>query len=321
MQIIGPDGHIEGTQPAALALGYFDGVHIGHAAVIRAALAAPGPTVVVTFRETAAAALKGGARSLMSDSLREQVLAGMGVDAVVYLDFPSVRDMGPEDFVRDIVAGRLRAGFVSCGFNYSFGRGGTAGPEDMARLCARCGVRTATVSPVCLSGKAVSSTYIRRLVEQGEMEQAAAMLGRPFALRFAVVHGRELGRRLGMPTINQPLPGTHVVPRFGVYAAAVPVNGHVYAAVTDVGCKPTVGSDRVQAETYLLGYSGDLYGREVTVELLHFLRPEKRFGSVEALGRQMRQDARQAARYGRKSRRRVTSPAGRVDSDSGATIP
>ena len=152
MQIIGPDGHIEGTQPAALALGYFDGVHIGHAAVIRAALAAPGPTVVVTFRETAAAALKGGARSLMSDSLREQVLAGMGVDAVVYLDFPSVRDMGPEDFVRDIVAGRLRAGFVSCGFNYSFGRGGTAGPEDMARLCARCGVRTSPVSPVCLSG-------------------------------------------------------------------------------------------------------------------------------------------------------------------------
>lgn len=301
MRIIGPEGRFGGTEPAALALGYFDGVHIGHAAVVRAALAEPGPTVVVTFRETAAAMLKKGARSLMSDSLREQVLAEMGVDAVAYLDFSSVRDLEPEEFVKKILVGRFHAGYVSCGFNYSFGRGGAAGPADMARLCAAHGVRAGTVPPVCLRGEAVSSTHIRRLVEEGRVEQARVLLGRPFALRFPVVHGRELGRRLGMPTINQPLPATHVVPRFGVYAAAAWVDGRRLPAVADIGDKPTVGSDRIQAETYILGFGGDLYGREVTVELLRFQRAEVKFDSVEELARQMRRDAREAELYARRN--------------------
>lgn len=314
MQIIGPEGHFNRTEPAALALGYFDGVHIGHAAVIRAALAELGPTVVVTFRETAAAVLKGGARSLMSDSLREQVLAAMGVDAIAYLDFPSVRDLGPEAFVRKILVGRFGAGFVSCGFNYTFGRGGVAGPEDMARLCAAHGVRVRTVPPVCLpDGEAVSSTHIRRLVEEGRVEAAQALLGRPFTLRFPVVHGRELGRKLGVPTINQPLPATHVVPRLGVYVAAVWVDGRRLPAVADIGDKPTVGSDRVQAETHILGFEGDLYGREVSVELLRFQRDEIRFDSVEELARQMHRDIQEAGRYVQENRP-VRESAGSAES-------
>lgn len=315
MEILGPDGHMGGAEPAALALGYFDGVHIGHTAVIRAALAAPGPTVVVTFRAAAVTALKGnGARALMSDSLREQVLESMGVDAVAYLDFGAVRNLTPGDFVQDILVGRLHAGFVSCGFNYSFGRGGSGGPADMAGLCARHGVRTATIAPVCLEGETVSSTRIRSLVERGEMEHAAAMLGRPFALRLPVAHGRKLGRELGMPTINQPLPDCAVVPRFGVYAAAVRLDGREYLAVADVGCKPTVGSDYILAETYILDYEGDLYGREVTVELLHFMRPEEKYDDLETLRRQMQADAEAAARYGRENRAELISPAESVES-------
>lgn len=296
MKILYPGDHFRPDQPTALALGCFDGVHIGHAAVIRAAMETGKPSAVVTFRQPPSTVLKGdGAQTLMTDALREKVLDGMGLDALIYLDFPDVRDLSPEAFIRGVLVEKFHAAFVFCGFNYRFGKGACAGPQELMDLCARLGIRGVCIDPVCVGGRPVSSTRIRALIAHGEMEQAAEMLGRPFSLSLPVVHGHMLGRRLGSPTINQRIPGGHIVPRFGVYASAAAVDGRIWPAVTNVGIHPTVSPDGILVETHILGYSGDLYGREIPVEFIRFLRPERKFEDTAQLKAQIRQDAAQAS--------------------------
>jgi len=149
--------------------------------------------------------------------------------------------------------------------------------------------------PVLQEEQPVSSSRIRVAMMEGEMEQAAKLLGRPFTIDFPVVHGRRLGRMLGTPTINQPFPPDFVLPKFGVYASFAEVDGKRLHAVTNVGIKPTVGSEVPLAETYLADFSGNLYGRRVPVSLLHFLRPEQKFDSLDALKNQILTDAGRSA--------------------------
>jgi riboflavin kinase/FMN adenylyltransferase len=144
-------------------------------------------------------------------------------------------------------------------------------------------------------GGAVSSSRVRALLREGAVEAANALLGRRFAIDFEVVHGRRIGRTLGTPTINQPLPDGFIEPRFGVYATATRLGGEVYSSVTNVGVKPTFGSDRALAETYIHGFSGDLYGQKPLVEFIGFIRPERRFESPEALRAQIMEDNERAA--------------------------
>ena len=296
MKILLPDEPFQPDRPTALALGCFDGVHIGHAAVIRAAIETGQMSAVVTFRQPPAALLKSdGAQTLMTDALREKVLDEMGLDALIYLDFPSVRNLSPEAFIRDILMEKFRAAAVFCGFNYRFGKGAAAGPQELMEICARLGIRGVRIDPVCVGGRPVSSTRIRALVTQGKMEQVAQMLGRPFSLCLPVIHGHMLGRRLGAPTINQRIPAGHIVPRFGVYASAVEAGGQKWPAVTNVGVRPTVSPDGILVESYILGYDGDLYGQEIPVEFIRFLRPERKFENTVQLKAQIRQDAQQAA--------------------------
>jgi riboflavin kinase/FMN adenylyltransferase len=170
------------------------------------------------------------------------------------------------------------------------GCGGSGGSAELRALCEPLGIRVTVVPPLMEQDRPISSTRIRQLVADGAMEQAAQLLGRPYAIDFAVVHGRALGRTLGLPTINQPFPENFVLPRFGVYASAVQLDGRLYHAVTNVGVKPTVGASGPLAETYIVGYSGDLYDQHVTVQLRAFLRPEEKFPSIEALKQQIERD-------------------------------
>lgn len=296
MKILLPGDTFHPDRPTALALGCFDGVHIGHAAVIRAAMETGRPSAVVTFRQPPAAVLKSGStQTLMTDSLREKILDEMGLDALIYLDFPSVRDLSPEAFVRDMLVEKFRAACVFCGFNYRFGKGAAAGPQELMDIGTRLGIRGICIDPVCIGGQPVSSTRIRALITQGKMEQASRMLGRSFSLCLPVIHGHMLGRRLGSPTINQRIPTGHIVPRFGVYASAAEVGGQKWPAVTNVGIRPTVSPDGILVETHILGYTGDLYGQEIPVEFIRFLRPERKFENTAQLKAQIRQDAQQAA--------------------------
>ncbi len=282
-------------RPTAVALGSFDGVHIGHMDVLRQAVNCRTEglrTAVFTLSGLIGTAKSG--KQLISDARQEELFQSLGFDFLYRIDFTSVRDMCPEEFVREILHEKLRAQVVCCGFNYHFGHKGVGDSTLLTRLCAAYGIRVVVVPPRSCDGDTVSSTRIRTLLTQGDMAAVRRLLGRPYTIAFPVVHGRKLGRTIGLPTINQPIPAEFVLPRFGVYASSTVIDGRSYHAVTNVGVKPTVGSDGPLAETWIIGFAGDLYGRTVPVELVTFLRPEQRFASVEELRRQILRDGAEA---------------------------
>ena len=280
-----------------VALGFFDGVHAGHRAVIDACCADKGgdTAVVLTFRESPAAALGQAVPPALTDNARKaELLEAAGADAVIFADFPTLRDMSAGGFVRLILRDKLRATAVFCGYNYRFGRRGEGGVDALKSLCAAEGIAATAVEPVYVGGEAVSSTRIRELLTEGCAEQAARMLGCPYALSGAIAGGNRIGTALGYPTVNIPIEEALCVPRRGVYASRVTVDGRTYPGATNIGVHPTVGSSAAPlCETFLLGYDGgELYGKYAVCELLSFIRPEKKFASPEELRRQVEEDVR-----------------------------
>ncbi len=280
----------------AVALGYFDGMHLGHRAVVGGAVQVQGalPCVcTMTFDQNAP--VRKRAPQLSTPSGKQRRCAALGTALYVDLPFSLLADLSPRAFVQRLLLERLGARSVFCGFNYTFGKGGKAKAEDLAALCAEYGVACHIVPPVELDGQPVSSTAIRSLLQQGRPEQAARLLGAPFSFDFAVIPGRQLGRTLDFPTINQRMPEGFVRPRFGVYYSQTRLDGIWMPSVTNIGVKPTVGSDAVLAETNILGCDRDLYGQNMEVALLEFLRPERKFASVEELKEQIGRDVAQCA--------------------------
>ena len=268
----------------AAALGSFDGLHLGHRQVIGNTLSAPGlRPAVITFQQNPLVSLqKKSVPLLTTNEQKLALLEEMGVEVVYLLPFEQIRNMEPEDFVEALYrVCRVRA--LSCGFNFRFGKNGRGDAGLLKELCQEKGISLSVTPPVSVAGETVSSTRIRACLEQGDVQQAGQLLGRPFGYDFEVTHGRQLGRTWGTPTINQPFPQGYVLPRFGVYASLVEVEGQKYYGVTNIGVKPTVGSDCALSETWIPEFSGDLYGKKVPVELLDFIRPERKFDSLDQL--------------------------------------
>ena len=285
----------------ALALGFFDGVHRGHWAVIDAAVncaAAEGllPCVFTFTTGSSTPQGKTGYTWLTTRQEKERLLRSRGIELVVAPDFEEIRGLTPQQFVADVLVGQLRARVLSCGEDFHFGKNAAAGAQQLIEICRPLGVRVQVVSAVSDQGVIVSSTVIRRLIAQGDVAQAARLLGRPFGFAQEVVAGKRLGRKLGFPTTNQRLPEGMTLPAPGVYATRTWVEGKALPSVTSIGPQPTVGGQEPLAETYIMGYSGDLYGQEIKVELIERLRPVVRFDTVEQLRQQVMQDAEDAAR-------------------------
>lgn len=283
------------AQSSCVALGFFDGVHLGHRAVISACCAGrEGDTAaVLTFRESPAAVLGCGAPPMLTDNSRKaQLISEIGADAVIFTDFAAIRDLSPDAFVRLILRDRLRARRVFCGHNYRFGKGGAGDVGALIRLCADEGIEAAEVAPVTSGGEPVSSTRIRALITDGEIKDANRMLGYAYAIGGGVASGNRIGTTLGFPTVNLPIGEGLCVPRFGVYASRVTVDGKVYRGATNIGVHPTVGeNDRPLCETFLIDYpGGDLYGSSASCELLDFIRPERRFDTPAELRVQVERD-------------------------------
>lgn len=280
---------------SVVALGSFDGLHIGHMAVINNAknLATMLDAVpcICTFSEHPLKALKGKEPpALFTGDVKDEAFRNTGIE-VVKLDFASIMHMSPEAFFEEILFKTLHVAGVCCGFNYTFGDKGRGTPEMLDRMCAEKGVVFEAADATVLDGTPVSSTRIRNALAGGNVELANRMLGRPFQYRQQVVDGDKRGRAWGIPTINQPYPEELVVPRHGVYASRCVVDGRTYFGATNIGVRPTVReNDILSSETYLLDYEGDLYGKYVDVCLLKFLRPEKKYDSFEALEEQIHTD-------------------------------
>lgn len=287
--------------PSAIALGCFDGLHLGHQKVISGALHAAGLTsAVFTFDENPLRALgETSPPMLMTNEGKAEFLKKMGVARLYRIPFSSIMETEPEAFVEQILFSQCRAQKICCGYNFRFGRGGRGDEVLLRKLCAARGVSVEIVPPVSDASGPISSSRIRAALLAGEAEAAAAMLGRPFGYRFEVVHGRHLGTELGTPTINQRFPEGFIQPKFGVYASLCEVGGKFYYGVTNIGVKPTVGSAETLSETWIPEYSGDLYGKHIPVMLLAFLRPERKFENLQALRAEIQKNRVQAEKVAR----------------------
>jgi riboflavin kinase / FMN adenylyltransferase len=289
---------------SVVALGNFDGVHLGHQAVVRRAVEEGrrrGTKVVAaTFEPHPRAVLAPGSepRLLTTLEMRREELLGYGVDEVWAIRFDeTLSRKSPEEFVRDVLVGEIGASAVVVGENFRFGHRAAGDFRELERLMRGFGGEAYAVPVRSEGGEApISSTRIRRLVGEGEVAEAARLLGRPYVLRGDVVVGDKRGRTIGFPTANVVADPALVVPARGVYAGFVRVGKDTYAACTNIGVAPTFERRESRVEVYLLGFEGDLYGREVDVSFLERIREEKRFSGVEELKTQISRDVEAARR-------------------------
>lgn len=283
------------------ALGFFDGVHLGHQALLSACKKLAEETGcaagVMTFASHPDALVSGQAPALINTSAdRCSLLQAYGMETVIELPFDqALMNTHWAQFLRQLVLDGA-AGFV-CGSDFRFGSGGLGTAKKLQAFCAKQSLACAIVPQLLLEDIRVSSTYIRGLLEVGETERSMKFLGHPHLLTGSVVPGRQLGRTIGIPTANLELPAGVICPRHGVYACQVLVDGKVYAAVTNVGSRPTVGGHHVTVEPWLLDFDGDLYGKKITVAFFKFLRPEKKFQSLDDLKAEICQNAEQTRKY------------------------
>lgn len=293
-------------QKTAVALGFFDGVHRGHRRVIEKAVNLAGDRLVpavftFTMRESGPAK-KQGAGEITTLEQKIRILRSMGIQEIYAPDFSDFCGLSGEAFVHRILKEEMHAAAVCCGQDFRFGKGAVCDSEDLKRICSEQGMECAVLDEVMDEGEAVSSTRVRQAIAAGEMEKTAGLLGRCYTLDFPVEHGKALGRKIQFPTINQPIPSAMILPRLGVYATMAEIEGRIYAGVTNIGVRPTVEQGMApRAETYLIGFSGDLYGREIPVQFLSFLRPEQKFDSVDTLRSQISKDAAKAAEIVKKT--------------------
>ena len=291
--------HSNQPQRAALALGNFDGLHRGHLAVLDAAMAAAKenglcPTVLLFDIHPKELLFGAPPPSLLTDEMKRELLTARGFQ-IKTVSFRDIRDLSPADFAQTL-RDTLHAAVVCCGANYRFGQHAAGTADDLRRFGSQFGFQVRVAPQVELGGIPVSATRIRRAIEDGDIPAANAMLGRPFSYRLTVVSGDRRGRLLGFPTINQFFPDRFVRPRAGVYASAVTLGGRRHCAVTNIGVRPTIGTETFRSETCILDFSGDLYGQEIEVQLLQFLRPEHKFDTLDGLKATMRHDAETAKR-------------------------
>ncbi len=276
----------------AIALGYFDGVHLGHRALmdcaVRRARECNAQSAVFTFDVHPDTVVSGRPVPLLTANAfrRDEIKLLGGVDEVIFGHFDeAMRTMDWRDFISELLVGQFGACWLISGRNNRFGYKGQGTPEGMAQECARLGIGYDCIEDVRVDGIVVSSTYIRQLISQGNLPGAAHFLGHPYTVTGVVEHGRNVGSRtLGVPTINLRLPAEMAIPPYGVYAARVMVGSQSYLAATNIGIRPTFSDGGAPTiEPHLLDFSGDLYGKLVHVELHRFLRPELAFDSVDAL--------------------------------------
>lgn len=286
---------------AVIALGNFDGFHRGHQAVAGAAIdwarADGRPAVIATFDPHPVRYFAPDVAPFRLTTLdqRQELFADAGADAMLVFTFDAeLASTTAEHFVSGLLAQQLGAGGVVTGDDFTFGKGRGGNVSVLRELGAACGLEARAVGPVEDGGAAVSSSRIRDALKAGDCGTATHLLTRPFAIRGLVQHGDKLGRTIGFPTANLPL-GTYLRPRYGIYAVTgVLPGGQVVHGAANLGVRPSFDPPKELLEPHFFDFEGDLYGQEIEIGFHHFLRPEAKFDSLEALTAQMERDCAQA---------------------------
>ena len=269
----------------AVALGYFDGVHLGHQNVLNAAQRAAArqqlSDAVFTFRLPPNSAAKG--RAILTQTEKQRRMAARGVQHYFCPPFESFCAFTPQAFVEEVLLRCLGAKHVFCGDNFTFGAHKSGNVDTLKTLCAAHGIGVHIVPMAEYDGALVSSSRIRACLEQGDLHAANAMLSDPYCLDMPVQHGKSFGRTLGFPTINQSYPPQMLVPKSGVYITETCVDGTWLPSATGLGTRPTVSGEGVTCETFIVDYTGNLYGDTVRVRFHSYLKPTVKFDTVDAL--------------------------------------
>ena len=298
MEIINSLDQLNIGQKTAVALGNFDGIHIGHREIFRAALEAAKeqdlkslcftfsnhPFNFILRREDSD---PDAVKLICTEDEKIELIENMGFDMLVNVPFDEhIMTMHAHEFFQDVVQTRLNAGYVSVGFNYTY----------------EAGIGVGIHEAVVVDGEVVSSTLIREMIATGNMEMTAKLLGRPYSFNGTVKHGKRLGSRMGIPTINIPAPDRQMLPPNGVYFSRIHINGVLYNSVSNIGFNPTVNDDTVRRtiETNIFDYDDDAYGQDVTVYFDHFSRGERKFRNKEELFAQISRDCENARNYRKK---------------------
>ncbi len=284
------------TTKTAIALGKFDGIHLGHQLLIDGLIREKEKgrqALVFTFGSHPNSVLTGGfQKNIYTPEEKAYYFASLGID--ILLEYPFTKEfssVSPEDFVCQCMVKKLGVQSIYVGEDFHFGRGRSGNVGLLKLLGEAYHFEVNALAKRTLHGKTVSSTVIRDMLES-HFYVANEMLGTPYFIYGEVVHGKHLGGRVvGFPTINQQIPGNKLIPSFGVYASRVYIDGCYYRGISNLGKKPTIrGSHETGLETHILGYNGNLYGRDIRTELLYFIRPEEKFSSIEDLKRQIQND-------------------------------
>lgn len=306
MKVFNSLDEIKDIDETVVALGNFDGVHKGHQQIIertvKSAQAAGLRSAVFTFSNHTSTLLENvpPVKNILYAEEKAKIIESMGVDYMFNIPFTKeILMMSPEAFIDEILIKKFRIREAYCGFNYSFGYKASGTPEVLMHEGLEKGFGIHVQEPYKIDDVVVSSTYIRGLIEEGDMEKCARFMGRLYEIGGEVVVGNKLGRTIGFPTSNIMIDESMVSPPNGVYITYCTYNGIKYPSVTNVGVKPTIGKYHKNVETHIFNFDKELYGKNIYVEFVKCTRPERKFDSVEELSRQIEQDCIMAKAYHR----------------------
>lgn len=296
------DFSVQASCPTVVALGCFDGVHLGHRAVLGQAVALAKEfacnSAALSFTEPPKNYFLPHSVSLLTPSEEKILLISeIGIDHLWNVPFDqTICQISAEAFFYDLLLNCLQVKHIVCGFNYTFGEKACGNVTLLEELCLKNGIELTVLPPVSVDTLEVSSSSIRKAITDGRVEDAARALGRPYSLRERVIDGQKLARTLGFPTINQAFPSSLTVPRHGVYASMIRVDGFdtPFYGISNVGTRPTVNGSLLCVETHLFDFEGDLYERQIEVAFLSFLRDEQKFNSLKSLTVQIQSDIQKA---------------------------
>ncbi|MCQ2547852.1 MAG: bifunctional riboflavin kinase/FAD synthetase [Clostridia bacterium] len=295
---------VENLEKSIVALGNFDGVHLGHQALIRKAKAIADENgykvAVFTFSNHPKNFMKGvdNVKNIIYQDEKAGLLEDLGVDYLVNIEFnEEIMTMPAKDFVEKLLFQKLNAGGLVCGFNYRFGHMAKGDTKFLQEKCDELGIILEVISPVEIDDAVVSSTLIRGLIKAGEMEDVKAFLGRNYDIEGEVVVGNKLGKSIGFPTSNITLDEEMVSPPNGVYITYCIYNGRMYPSITNVGVKPTIGEFKKNMETHIFNFDRELYGKKIRIVFIKKTRDEVKFSRIDELVEQIRKDCENAKEY------------------------
>lgn len=288
------------NEETAVALGFFDGVHLAHRKVIEPVISAKSKgftPMVMTFETDSQSEIKGksGLKCIQTDRQKLFELEKIGAEIVYMAEFLQIAKLEAAEFIEEVLIKQFNVKLISCGYDYRFGNGAKGDVTLLKELCDKHGIELVVVPQCKIEGETISSSAIREYLQNGEIEKANHLLGYNYNTYTEVVHGRHLGNTLGFPTINQEFSPNQIVPKYGVYRTSTYIGGAEYRSITNVGVKPTIDGERLPlAETYIIGTDEDLYGELLRVDYHEMLREERRFSSIDELKKAIEADVAKA---------------------------